>query len=253
MGTALVQGNLWDERARDYAAILAHFVCPLYEAVFAAASVGPETKLLDVGCGPGLAAQLAARRGAHVAGLDVAEASLSIARERTPEGEFRAGEMVDLPWLDNTFDVVIGFNTFQYAADVMNALREARRVARPGGRVAMAVWGRAEDCDIVVIAAGLSKFLPPPERRAPSRSPRRDASRRCWRRPTSRRWRAARWIAPSNFTTWRQQSVGSCREAYRRPPSGRLAPRRCSERSPRSFGHFARARVGTACATHSAT
>jgi SAM-dependent methyltransferase len=168
MGTAQVQGSLWGARARDFAEILEGFALPLYEAVFDAAGVEAGTKLLDVGCGPGLAAQLAARRGAHVAGLDAAEASLEIARERTPEGEFRTGEMENLPWPDNTVDVVTGFNAFQYAADVMNALREARRVARPGGRVAMAVRGRPEDCDIAVITAGLSKFLPPPPPGAPS-------------------------------------------------------------------------------------
>lgn len=66
--------------------------------------------------------------------------------------------MEDLPWTDNTFDVVTGFNAFQYAADVMNALWEARRVARPGGRVAMAVLGRQEDA----VAAAVGKLLSPP-------------------------------------------------------------------------------------------
>jgi SAM-dependent methyltransferase len=144
-----------------------HFARPLYEAVFQAAEVGAETWLLDVGCGPGLAAHLAAKRGAYVAGLDAAETSLDIARERTPEGNFRAGEMEDLPWPDNTFDLVTGFNAFQYAADVVNALLEARRVARPGGRVAMAVWGRAEDQDSVALIAALGKLLPPPPPGAP--------------------------------------------------------------------------------------
>jgi SAM-dependent methyltransferase len=168
MGTAQIQGSLWGARARDFAEILEPFARPLYEAVFQAAGIGAGISLLDVGCGPGLAAQLAAKRGAHVVGLDAAEVSLSIARERTPQGDFRVGEMEDLPWADNTFDVVTGFNAFQYAADVLNALREARRVARPQGRVAMAVLGRQEDCDIAAIAAGLSQFLPPPPPRAPS-------------------------------------------------------------------------------------
>jgi SAM-dependent methyltransferase len=143
------------------------FGIPLYEAVFDAAVVQAGTKLLDVGCGPGLAAQLAAKRNAHVAGLDAAEASLEIARTRTPEGDFRAGEMEYLPWADNTIDVVTGFNAFQYAADVVNALREARRVARPGGRVAMAVWGRQEECETAAVVAALRDFLPPPPPGAP--------------------------------------------------------------------------------------
>jgi len=167
MGTAQVQASLWGARTRDYAEIVEHFVRPLYEAVFQAAEVGAGTRLLDVGCGPGLAAQLAAGRGAQVAGLDAAETSLAIARERAPAGDFRAGEIEDLPWPDNTFDTVTGFNAFQYAADLMNALGEARRVARPGGRVAMAVWGRAEDCETVAVVAALGKFLPPPPPGAP--------------------------------------------------------------------------------------
>ncbi len=167
MGTAKVQGSLWGAHVQDYAEIVEQFGRPLYDAVFQAAEVKEGTRLLDVGCGPGLAAQLAAQRGAHVAGLDAAETALQIARKRTPKGDFRAGEMEDLPWPDNTFDVVTGFNAFQYAADVVNALREARRVANPGGRVAMAVWGRAEDCEIGALVSGLSKFLPPPPPGAP--------------------------------------------------------------------------------------
>jgi SAM-dependent methyltransferase len=167
MGTAQVQGSLWGARARDYAEIVEQFGRPLYEAVFQAAEVGAGSKLLDVGCGPGLAAHLAAQRGTHVAGLDAAEPSLEVARERTPQGDFRVGEMEDLPWPDNAFDIVTGFNAFQYAADVVSALREARRVAKPGGRVAMAAWGRAEDCDTVALVAALSRFLPPPPPGAP--------------------------------------------------------------------------------------
>lgn len=168
MGTAQVQGSLWGARARDYAETAEGFMRPLYEQVFAGAGVGVGVKLLDVGCGPGLAAQLAAQAGAQVAGLDAAEASLAIARERTPAGDFRGGEMEDLPWADNTFDVVTSFNAFQYAADVVNALREARRVVKPRGRVAMAVWGRLEDnSDMAALISALRQFLPPPPPGAP--------------------------------------------------------------------------------------
>ena len=161
-GHGTVHGDLWGARARDYAELVEGLFRPAFEAVFAAAGVGLGSRLLDAGCGPGLAAQLAARRGARVAGLDAAEASVAIARERTPAGDFRAGEMEALPWPDDTFDVVTGFNSFQFAADPVNALREAGRVARPGGRVAMLVWGRAEECETPVIVAAVGRLLPPP-------------------------------------------------------------------------------------------
>ena len=166
MGTAQIQGSLWaDGRGTTRRSWNHSFARSPRRSSGGRGWSG--YKLLDVGCGPGLAAQLAALYGAQVAGLDAAETSLSIARERTPEGDFRVGEMEDLPWPDNTFDAVTGFNAFQYAADVVNALREARRVARPGGRVAIAVWGRAEDCETVAVVAALSKFLPPPPPGAP--------------------------------------------------------------------------------------
>jgi SAM-dependent methyltransferase len=70
--------------------------------------------------------------------------------------------MEDLPWPDDMFDVVTGFNAFQFASDTIKALREARRVARPDGRVAMAVWGRQQDCGMADTFAAIIRRLPPP-------------------------------------------------------------------------------------------
>jgi SAM-dependent methyltransferase len=67
-----------------------------------------------------------------------------------------------LPWPDGTFDVVTGFNAFQFAADPIDALRRAGRVTRPGGRVAVAIWGRDGDCETVATAAAVARLLPPP-------------------------------------------------------------------------------------------
>lgn len=58
-----------------------------------------------------------------------------------PQGDFRIAEMEGLPHADGSFDVVTGFNAFQYAAKPVNALREARRVAKRGGVLVIAVWG----------------------------------------------------------------------------------------------------------------
>jgi SAM-dependent methyltransferase len=147
------------------------FFRPVYEQVFTATAVGGGTRLLDVGCGPGLAAHIAATRGALVAGLDAAEESLLIARERTPMGDFRAGDLESLPWSDVVFDVVTSFNAFQFAADLPTALREARRVIRPGGQVAMVVWGPDAECDTVATVAAVRALLPAPPRAMDSAPP----------------------------------------------------------------------------------
>jgi SAM-dependent methyltransferase len=114
----------------------------------------------DVGCGAGRFSRIAADRGAMISGLDATASFVEIARERVPEGDFRVGEMEDLPWADNSFDVVTGFNSFFIAADMVNALREARRVMRPGASVVMTVFGRPERCQSTTLFASLRQFMP---------------------------------------------------------------------------------------------
>lgn len=102
------------------------------------------------------------RWGARVSGLDASEAMSAIGREPVPQSDFRVGEMEELPWSDHQFDVVTGFNAFQFAASPVNALREARRVARQGAVVVVAVWGKPEDTQVAAYFAALSSLLPPP-------------------------------------------------------------------------------------------
>jgi ubiquinone/menaquinone biosynthesis C-methylase UbiE len=137
MGSAQVQSQVWGVQARNWADLMERMSLPLYHVVLDKTNVGRGTRLLDIGCGTGMAAQLAAQLGAHVTGLDASEAELAIARERVPNGDFRCGEMEELPYADASFDVVTGFNSLQFADDPLHALQEARRVARPGGHVAM--------------------------------------------------------------------------------------------------------------------
>jgi ubiquinone/menaquinone biosynthesis C-methylase UbiE len=125
-----VNGRLWGARARDWADIQEGTAKAVYEAVLERTGVGPGTHYLDVGCGAGGAVQLAAVRGAQVSGIDAADALLAIARERTPKGDFHTGDLETLPFDADVFDVVTGFNSFQYAANPAIALGEARRVAK---------------------------------------------------------------------------------------------------------------------------
>lgn len=159
-GSAGVQGILWSGRAEDWADALEPQHLPLFEAVLAALGVGPGTAYVDVGCGTGLAGHLASRLGAHVSGLDASPASIAIARRRTPFGSWQVGELEDLPFDDGSFDAVSGFNSFQFAANPVNALTEARRVARRGAPVSIAIWGRPEDCQFRAYLAALASLLP---------------------------------------------------------------------------------------------
>ena len=108
----------------------------------------PGTSLLDVGCGPGtITIDLAARvlPGAAV-GIDRSEQVIDAAREAavvagSANVTFEVGDVYALPYADGTFDVVHAHQVLQHLTDPVAALREMRRVTRPGGIVAV------RDCD----------------------------------------------------------------------------------------------------------
>lgn len=166
-GSAQMQGELWSARARDYAELQESYFLPLYESVQRQPGLTKSRSTLDVGCGPGLAVQVFARTAANVAGIDASAAFIDIARERLPGRNLRVGEMETLPYADRSFDLVTGFNAFQYAASPVNALREARRVTQPEGAVVIATWGPPEDCDAAAHLKALGGLMPPPPPGAP--------------------------------------------------------------------------------------
>lgn len=166
-GSAAVQGELWGARARDYADFQEPQLRPLSEHAIRRTGIGQGRAVLDVGCGAGGFCGLATDAGATVAGIDASHALVQIARERVPAARFEIGDMQFLPYDDDSFDVVTGFNSFQYAADPVAALREARRVARPGGTVHVVVWGRQEHTELVAALSALRPLLPPTPPDAP--------------------------------------------------------------------------------------
>ncbi len=167
MATGAVNGTLWGSRPRDWAEIQEGTVSPVYDAVFAVSDVGAETRYCDLGCGSGLAATKAAALGARISGLDAAQALLAIARQRVPDGDFRLGDLESLPFDDDAFDLTTGFNSFQYAPDPIAALREAKRVTRPGGTVVIMTWGEPANMAAASIVAALKPLLLPAPPNAP--------------------------------------------------------------------------------------
>lgn len=165
--TAEINGQLWGGRARDWAEIQERSCRPVYHEVLKRTEVGNTTRYLDVGCGSGIAASLAADLGADVSGIDASENLLMIAKERVLGGSFHRGDMESLPFEDDSFDVVTGFNSFQYAGNPVLALADARRVAKPSGYVTIMTWGTPEGMEAASLVAVLKPLLPPPPLGAP--------------------------------------------------------------------------------------
>ncbi len=111
-------------------------------AAFLLPRLQPDAEVLDLGCGPGTITLGLARRARRVVGLDAAAKMVEQARELAADSEvrnvsFEVGSAYELPFGDGSFDVVYAHQVMQHLADPVRALREAHRVLRPGGLVAV--------------------------------------------------------------------------------------------------------------------
>ena len=156
------QRELWSSNPRDWAEIAEPENRKLFDELLDLTGVGAGTRLLDIACGSGYAAALAAGRGAEVMGVDIAPALLEIARERTPEGSFLEGEMDALPLPDSRFDVATAVNGFQFALDPPKAFAEAARVLAPGGRLAAATFAEPERNDGTALHLAMKALVDEP-------------------------------------------------------------------------------------------
>src|SRR5512133_161269 len=99
------------------------------------AVVEPGDRVLDAACGTGDLAIVAAKAGATVTGLDFSEKMLQRARRKKPDLEWIQGDLLALPFEDDTFDAAtVGFGV-RNVSDLPGSIAELRRVLRPGGRL----------------------------------------------------------------------------------------------------------------------
>ena len=144
-GQVVFGADLYDpDTAQDApdAAVAASLGCGVPTAV---ADLHPGETVLDLGSGAGADVLISARRVApagRAIGLDMTEEMLELARRNAAEAgvtnvEFLHGYLEDIPLPDATIDVVISNCVINLAADKLTVLREAARVLRPGGRLAI--------------------------------------------------------------------------------------------------------------------
>ena len=107
-------------------------------------NIHAEHQVLDVACGSGNFALLAARRGATVTGLDFNPDALAVARTRAKEAnvtiQFDEGDIEQMPYLPNTFDWVVSVFGIMFALNSEAAAQEVVRVCKPSGKIVIASW-----------------------------------------------------------------------------------------------------------------
>jgi ubiquinone/menaquinone biosynthesis C-methylase UbiE len=149
-----VQRYGWDRAAADYEALWQAQLAPAQECLLACAALAPGERVLDVACGTGLvslAAARAVRPGGSVLGVDLSAAMVEAATARAralglPHTAFARMDAEHLERPDASVDVALCALGLMYVPEPEQALRELRRVLRPGGRLALAVWGERARC-----------------------------------------------------------------------------------------------------------
>lgn len=94
-------------------------------------------RLLDVACGPGLLLKAAAMRGVHPSGLDISQVAIGMAKQFVPTADVRVGNAEQLPFEDDSFDLLTCIGSLERMFDREQVLREMRRVVKPGGRLCL--------------------------------------------------------------------------------------------------------------------
>ncbi len=130
----------------------------------------PGAQVLDVACGTGNLAVIAARRGGVVSGLDLADNLIEQARIRAVRADlpidFRQGDAEALPYAEAQFDLVVSMFGVMFAPRPHLATAELQRVTKPGGQIALANW--TPEGFLGKMFAVFKAHLPPPPAGVPS-------------------------------------------------------------------------------------
>lgn len=162
MGTKQIQGKLWSIAPDYWSNYFEPFFLPMYKHALQQIQLNDEHLVLDAGCGSGMFSHMAISAGAQLIGIDAAPGLLELARQRNPSNQFLEEDLEALPFQKDNFDVVAGFNSFQYAGSFDHALSEAKRVLKTGGKLVLGFWDKPENSEATKILKEIGALLPPP-------------------------------------------------------------------------------------------
>lgn len=155
----------------DYPAMVETFLEPLGPRLVEAAGIGPGERVLDVAAGTGNASIPAATSGAEVTASDLTPELFEAGRARAAaagvELEWAAADAENLPFADDSYDVVISAIGVMFAPRHQDAADELVRVCRPGGRIGLICWTPEGMIGDLFRAMGPFAPTPPPGAQPP--------------------------------------------------------------------------------------
>ncbi len=154
--------NTW--MAGDFSKVAEHIETAA-QAFVDRLEITPGMRVLDVACGSGNLAVLAAQRGAEVTGIDIADNLIEAARRRAEVAalniRFDVGDAEAMPYEDDSFDLVMTMFGAMFAPRPDVTASELLRVCKPGGTIAMANWTPTGHAGQMFKLSG--KYIPPPD------------------------------------------------------------------------------------------
>jgi ubiquinone/menaquinone biosynthesis C-methylase UbiE len=158
MGTA--EG--WEQRAAEWLAWArtpGHDAYRAYRDAFFELLPRPSGRALDVGCGEGRVTRDLSENGYRVTGLDASATLVEAAAETDPDSEYIVGDAHELPFADETFDVVVAYNVLTDVDDMPRAVGEAARVLVRGGHLCVCVTHPLADAGQWVGDGAYARFV----------------------------------------------------------------------------------------------
>jgi ubiquinone/menaquinone biosynthesis C-methylase UbiE len=131
---------MFDRSAATYDIAAFEFFTPFGKALVDYAQIGPDERVIVVGCGAGAALAPAAARAASAVCVELSPVMAERARAAAPSAEVHVGDAMSLAFEDGSFDVVLSAFTVFFMPDPTAALTEWRRVLAPGGRIVLSTW-----------------------------------------------------------------------------------------------------------------
>jgi SAM-dependent methyltransferase len=147
-----IERHGWHRNARHYDARAGRMTAKAVAPMLRAVQARPGMRLLDVCCGPGYGAGMAAAGGLEAVGIDLAAAMVQEARGRFPSAAFHEGDAENLDFPAGSFDAVICAFGMLHLTESAKAISEGFRVLAVGGRYAFTVWCEPEKARLLGLA-----------------------------------------------------------------------------------------------------